>query len=176
MPTPSRRPVAMPAPRRLERTSSWARSRLSVGAWSTSAGEQSSATSSPERSQIATRMCWWPKSRPTAKAAPGTSDSRTGRAPGGPWALGARGLVLLDHAGLPELLDQRRDRGPRETGPAGEVGAARARLAVEHLDDAQPVHLTQAQRGRVAGHPARNIPTTATLRAKLSGDCSPSRL
>ena len=52
-------------------------------AWSTSAGDQSSATSSPERSQIATRMCSWPKSSPTAKPAPGTSESSTGGRPVG---------------------------------------------------------------------------------------------
>ena len=41
-------------------------------------GDQSSLKGSPARSQIATRMCRWPKSTPAAKAAPGTSESRTG--------------------------------------------------------------------------------------------------
>ena len=135
-----------------------ARSRLSVGAWSTSAGDQSSATSSPERSQIATRMCWWPKSRPTAKAAPGTSESSTGGRPVGRGAAASGASCSSTTPALAELLDERRDRRPREPGPAREVGAARAGLAVEHLDDPQPVHLAQAQRGRIGSHAfAQNI-------------------
>ena len=69
------------AVRSTPRTSSRARSRLAVGAWSTSARETSPASIRPERSQTAARTCAWPTSTPTAKPARGTIDRSTGGRP-----------------------------------------------------------------------------------------------
>ena len=170
MPTPSRRScVDARASQRSRARARAARSRLSIGAWSTSAGDQSSATSSPERSQTATRMCWWPKSRPTANAAPGTSESRTGGRPVLPRA--APRAPRAPRRRRPRRAPRRASRRSRARGPVQRARSVRldAGMAVERLDDAQAVHLAQAERGRIGGHAfARNI-AASTARTGANG-------
>ena len=81
MPTPITWSRATSARASVRATSSLARSIVSCGAWSTSIAVNSSLSSSPERSQTATRRCSWPMSMPTANAVRGTSVISTGGRP-----------------------------------------------------------------------------------------------
>ena len=59
-----------------------------------------------------------------------------------------------------ELLGQRRDRRPGEPGVARQITAARGRIAIQRLQDPQPVHRPQAKSG-VCAHSdftRRNLP------------------
>ena len=89
---------------------------------------------------------------PTANAASGTSESRMRRSPGIPRRGIAGDAALLDHTGSFELLDDRRNRLPGEAGAPRDVGSARRGVAVDRLDHAQPVELTNAERTRAGGH------------------------
>ena len=130
-----------------------ARSRLSVGAWSTSAGDQSSTTGWPERSQTATRMCWWPKSRPTAKRGVGDEREQDRRAAGvaRPIVRRARRAPRrcrrrASSSTTVETVCRARAGVPRELSPA------RRRMAVDRLDHAQPVQLANAERAGASSH------------------------
>ena len=67
-------------------------------------------------------------------------------------------LELLDDPGPLELLHERRDRRAREAGDLGDRGAARARMPVERLDHAQPIHLARVEQACVlTGHGALSL-------------------
>ena len=60
-------------------------------------------------------------------------------------------LGLDDEAGREQLGDQARDRGPRQSGPAGEVGAALRAARAEQGRDRAEVRAAQLGQG-VSGH------------------------
>ena len=165
MPTPSRRSASMPALAQARahelvgEVEALGRGVVDLGGRPVVGDELAGEIADRRRGCAGGRSRGRPRTRRRGRARAAPAGAR--------WAAGRRlvgGLVLLDDAGLAELLDERRDRRPREAGPAREIGAARCRLAVERLDDPQPVHLAQAERGRIGGHAfARNITASTAL-------------
>jgi hypothetical protein len=62
--------------------------------------------------------------------------------------------VLVHDAGALQLVDQRRDRRPRQAGQARHVVAARAGIAQQRLHHAQAVELSRSGEADVVRHSA----------------------
>ena len=73
--------------------------------------------------------------------------------------------MLLDDPCAEELIDDGRDRLPRESGVPRELSPAGRRMAVDRLDQAQPVELANAEGAGAGGHV---IPLRRSYRPRFS--------